>query len=630
LDNAEKIGHFMVNGLSFEGVTDRGELPDSKFSMITGQVMNGETNNWLKGHTIASANGYPSSRQTAIHKLKYIFDTQPSDINYKTIKSIKPAVNASNFSGPKVKFKGSPIAALMTNIYYENVRQLLNRVDDSGMVHESAKGSDYYTGIGGWTANLGPYYGDSYTRTRSITVLGNMGFLKKANAAIDYYDRWMMWFPHHFPEIQLGGKPVPAHATVIANKPLIYFDVLRKQGWPTKYKTHDFGNGENDGLGMLMTSRWRLWLKLGKPASWVNKRWGVIKATAQYIPWALNNPKLSFSKHGLLYSESEGGMQIESMFCDFNCYLGLLGSIDMAKSTGKIKWVQRWKHIAAAYLDSMNAYYPAKIQPWGDVWDPHKTADWSYHHATLAPVFIGMAYWGYNVMHELPTGWLGRTTRTYKMQLTKNEPAYAAPAGLGYGQDYITQSGLLLDRMKDSTQMVDWLAKFCFAPRLPHPYRVSEGSVVESDGSVWRRWGDLGNFYQLTETLYTIQVILGIDDMDANQLVLMPRMPLDWNTINVTQWPVRTFSNGRSQLVDLSMKEKKDGKNYTVNLQSKQSIDSGKIRIGPFNKSVRTVDITRNGKKITGRLFASGDSKWVWVHFGDGKTKDYTIIAKTL
>lgn len=92
-----------------------------------------------------------------------------------------------------------------------------------------------------------------------------MGFTSKVNAAVDYFDRWMMYFPNSYPELQLGGKPVPGHASVIANKPLIYFDVLRKVGWATKYKTHDFGNGENDGHGMLMLSRWRTWLKQGKP-----------------------------------------------------------------------------------------------------------------------------------------------------------------------------------------------------------------------------------------------------------------------------------------------------------------------------------------------------------------------------
>lgn len=256
-DNAVKIGYFKVDGLSFEGVSNKGSLPDSSFSEITGQLTSDAVKSWIAKHTIESSNGYPTSRKNAIEVLMLMFNTQPSDINYGTISKSKPEITSTN------------------------------------------------------------------TRLRALTLLSNMGFSKKVNAAIDYFDKWMMYFPKSYPSIQLGGKPVPGHANVVANKPLIYFDVLSKVGWPTKYKVHDFGNGENDGHGMLMISRWCAWLKQGKPKEWVDTRWDAIKEAAEYIPWCLENPDLSFSEHGLLYSESEGGMQMESMFCDFNCYIGL-------------------------------------------------------------------------------------------------------------------------------------------------------------------------------------------------------------------------------------------------------------------------------------------------------------------
>jgi hypothetical protein len=125
-------------------------------------------------------------------------------------------------------------------------------------------------------------------------------------------------------------------------------------------------------------------------------------------------------------------------------------------------------------------------------------------------------------------------------------------------------------------------------------------------------------------------VILGIDDIRAEQLILMLRMPLGWNTIEVTKWPIRTFSKGSSQLFDLSMNEKKDGNEYTVALQSDKVVDKGKIRIGPFNISIISVNITRNGEQIDGKLFVSGDCKWVWVDFGDAQTKKFEISAKAL
>ena len=55
-----------------------------------------------------------------------------------------------------------------------------------------------------------------------------MGFLAKAEKAIDYFDRCMMYFPNSYPALQMAGRPVPGHATVMANKPHIYFDELSK------------------------------------------------------------------------------------------------------------------------------------------------------------------------------------------------------------------------------------------------------------------------------------------------------------------------------------------------------------------------------------------------------------------
>jgi len=627
-DNVHKKGFCEINGLSFGGVAASDSAFGRNSLIYPGQIIKDSTQDWINGHTIESSEGYPSFRKDAIEKLRAKFNTQNNDINYQAISEVIPDISADNFKGSKVKFSGSPTALLMTNIFYENSNELLTRVDSDGTVHESSKGADHYEGIGGWTPGLGAYYDDSYTRCRTLTLLSNMGFTSKVNTAVDYFDRWMMYFPNSFPELQLGGKPVPGHATVIANKPLIYFDVLRKVGWLTKYKTHDFGNGENDGHGILMLSRWRTWLKQGKPKAWVDQRWNSIKEAAEYIPWCFANPKLSFSEHGLLYSESEGGMEMESMFCDLNCYLGLLGYIDMAKSTERTRWAERWQKIANAYMDSIKVYYPTTMSPWGDIWDPGKTADWAGGPATLAPVVIGMDYWGYDVANKLPAGWKDRTLRTFKMQVAKTSPAYAASAGIGYGQGFITEAGLLLDQIKDASKMIDWMAKICFAPRLEHPYRVPEGSVIDYDGTIWRRWGDLGNLFQVGEVVYTTQVILGIDDINAKQLTLMPRMPLDWNSIEVTNWPIRSFSKGTTQLFNLSMNIEKNGNDYKVILQSEKAVDKARIRIGPFKLSTKSVNITCNGENIFRKLFVSGDSKWVWVDFGNGQSKSYEINIK--
>jgi len=628
-DNPKKAGYTQLAGVTFGNVLSTDVLDKKRYTIEEGQTVPADKKKWVEQHTIDSSDPYPAKRQKAIEKLRHTFYTFADDVCEETIASTKPDITAESFSGPKVTFAGSPTATLMTNIYYENANGLLERIDDkTGMVHESAFQSTRFDGFGGWIPGWGGYHDTAYTRLRALTLLGNMGFETKVNTAIAFFDKWLMYWPKAYPEIQLGGKPVPGHATVIANKPHIYFDELSKAGWPTKYKTRDFGNPENDGHGLLMLTRWRAWIKQGRTKEWIDTRWEAINEAAEYIRWALDNPELSFSEHGLLYNESEGGMQKASMYCDFPCYLGLLAYAEMAEQSGRTEKAKRWKLQAKRLFDAMETYYPTTIEPWGNVWNPKKNGMYNYLHSTLAPACVGMDYYGYDVMNKLPDDWQSRTERTYQMQLTKNEPPYAATAGMGYGQGYITQTALLMDKMADASQMVDWMAKVCFAPRQEHPYRVPEGSIISDDSLTWRRWGDLGNLYQLAEVVYTIHLILGIDDLNPDELIIMPRLPLGWKNINLQQWPVRTTSNNISKTLYLDMKIKRTDNSIKMDLDFSESVDSFKVRFGPFGCAAENIEIQCNSNKRIEPLEQYGDSKWTWIEFTNGKKRSYEISAK--
>jgi len=630
-DNPKKVGHFKLDGLTFGEVSQPDRIDTERYLRMAGGDPPAERAKWLTTHTISGADSFPAARREALEHLRRRYHMRAEDVTEETVAATPTQTTAENFPGPKVRFSGPPTATLMTNIYYENANGLLSRVDDdTGMVHESAAKSDRYDGFGGWTPDWGGYYDTAYTRLRGLTLLSNMGFNEKVNKAIGFFDRWLMYFPRSYPDLQLGGKPVPGHATVIANKPHIYFDELRHVGWPTKYTTRDFGNPENDGHGLLMVSRWRAWVKQGRSREWVEQRWEAINEAAEYIPWCLDNPKLSFSQHGLLHNESEGGMMKQSMYCDFCCYLGLSAYADMADAAGKKEKAERWRAQAKRLFGAMEPYYHAKVEPWGDVWDPKKSAMFNHGHATLAPAVIGMDFWGYDVMRRLPPGWAETTRRTYKMQLTHNRPRGAAPAGIGYGQGYITEAALLLDEMRDASEMVDWMAKMCFAPRLPHPYRVPEGSIIGDGGSIWRRWGDLGNLYQLGEVIYTIHLILGVDDVETEQLLVMPRLPLSWTGMSVREWPVRTMSGGKSAFLKLSydLRCDGDGRSFDLDIRTDQPLDAVRVRAGPFPADCDSVLITCNGQRIKASLESSGDSQWAWIELGDGATTVFKLSAE--
>lgn len=621
LDNKDKIGHLEVLGVTLENATAPSVSDDRFLPPTTATLgLSPDTAVWLESHRIDPTEPFPAARRAAIDQLRKLLYVFPDDITEETIANTPPAVTPESFSGPKLAFKGSPTATLLTRIYYENALGMADRIEPTGMVHESATKADYYGGFGGHRRDLQAFWDASYTRIRILMLLSELGYTDKVESALDFFGHWILYFPNSYPQIQMGGKPIPGHATVVANKPHVYFDELSKAGWPTRFKTRDFGNPENDGHGMLMLSHYRQWIREGRSESWVRHRWNVIREMAEYIPWSLDNPELSLSEHGLLYSESEGGMTTETIYCDMPCYFGLLAFAEMAERVGKTALAERWRACAGKLADAVEAYYPTILEPWGDVWNPDKTGAWAGRHSVLAPLLFGCDYWGYDAALEMPASWRERTRRTYEMQLTHNEPRWCTPAGLGYGQCYITESALLLDRMNDAEHMLDWLARFCFSPRQTHPYRVPEGITMAADGSIWRRWGDLGNLYQLGETVYTIRILTGINDHNPNALRLMPRLPFGWTEIAVSDQPVRILSEGRSQIATIaySLKSNPDHTDFEFTLESDRPLDTCRVRIGPFPREIVTVKVDFDGRSASQSPEEIGDARWAWISLDAG------------
>ncbi len=624
-DNAAKMGYPIFDALSFEVVP--GTVPPSSglYRLEKGKQPASERIAWLNSHTIVGMDPLGGGRREAVEALAAACHTFASDLNSETIQSLHPQISPEVFPGPKICFRGTPEAEILTLVYYENMWETQGRVMEDGLVSESRDKAINYNGFGSWTPDLGPFYKNAYTRNRSLMVLAHAGFLDKAELGMDYFDKWLLYFPHSFPELQLGGKPVPGHATVIANTPHVYFDNLRHVGWPTKYTTRDFGNPETDGHGILMLDHYRIWVKQGRSVEWAKRRWEAIREAAEFIPWALDNPELSFSEHGLLYSESEGGMTTQSLYANTACYFGLLGYVEMAEAVGETALAERWRGQAERLFNAMEAWFPKQSAEWGDVWDPAKAAGWGYDQGVLAPILFGLDLYGYDAVSRLPDRWAERTRRSYEMILPKLKPVGCAPIGFGYGQGYFTESALLFDRTQDSAEMLNWVARLCFAPRQPEPFRVPEGAVVANDGSMWRRWGDLGNLYQMVEACYCLQGAIGIDDTSLEILKIMPRIPTSWTSAEVKEWPVRVRSGGKGVLAKVGYDLKRDEGSLHLFLKSDQPIDKWPVRLGPVKIPPGPVMVTVDGTAMEAEAVQMGDACWVWVSLEGGTEHEISI-----
>ncbi len=195
---------------------------------------------------------------------------------------------------------------------------------------------------------------------------------------------------------------------------------------------------------------------------------------------------------------------------------------------------------------------------------------------------------------------------------------YVRNRALGYGQGFMTESAILLNQMHDATEMVDWMAKICFAPRQPHPYRVPESIIMKSNGSMWARGSDLGNLFQMGEVINTCDIPLGIDEWHLRAFKLMPRLPIGWKGMSVHNWPVRVLSSGQSQMAKLSMNliRDKNCADFNLKISVNKPVDNAAIRLAPFPPGAKKLIVMDNQGKIIATPFDSGDSQWDWVRIG--------------
>ncbi len=363
-------------------------------------------------HTIDTLNTYPEKVKQNLKKLMVLLYSFSTD--YENVKQVEiPA----DYKGPSIVFSGGSEANIISNVFYQNLRDQVSRVDTSGIVHESAWKSPswFYDGFGTWTnaigtGNNGSYYDCYYTRNKTIMLLPDLNYIAEANRALALLDKQLMYFPDNYPTLQLGGKKIPGHWTVIANKPLIYSQFLTGVGWPTQYTKEkfgshymDFGNPETDGHGHSMMSHWKTWQNSGRNKQWVVDRWIYLKEAADFLLWSLDNPDLSFSKYGLLYAESEAGMNDYTLYCNFPCYLGLLMYAEMADEAGQKEDAMKWRDTAVRMKVSMNRYFAEDDSIYGKTWKKV-----GFFHENILMTL--KEYAGFDLADKLPAEWLERST----------------------------------------------------------------------------------------------------------------------------------------------------------------------------------------------------------------------------
>jgi hypothetical protein len=530
--------------------------------------------------------------RSRLEDLQYALYTSDENFKGQVTAEMPPG-----YSGPQVSFQGNIFAGILANAFHYNLQDMLAKVDDTGMYHTSTEGAlsgGGYNGFGTFRTNASTYYDTSWSRDmgRSLQELAEFGYTNEVARCADYSLRMArLW--EEDPTLKINGVVIPRHWCRMINQP------IKDQCY------------ENDGHALTTLSLYKLWQRLPNRDEWLRSRWVDVKGAGDWILWQFDHPEISGAVNGVLHTTGESAAGGErSLYADYVCMEALQGLAQMADSIGETVSAAQWRERAGKMREAIESQYVVTDPKYGRAWTLDH-AGWPDRVTMLGPLIFPADYHGFAPEDDDPA-LRPVNEATYQRFIDTHHPLGFYGTAMGYGQGFVTQSALLLDRMKDATQMLDWTAKQIYDPRFGC-YIVPEGCQIDpTSGRFWFRTGDLGNGVQEAEIMKALRIMIGVDDTQPDRLQFYPRMPYDWNEMAVEKYPVLFEHSRKMEAAFLRYKLERSTEGMSLEIAADKDLGPVVMRLGPFEKQPEASDIQVNGQNPTGALVEhSGDSWWV-------------------
>ncbi|HTV43513.1 MAG TPA: hypothetical protein VMF08_23320 [Candidatus Sulfotelmatobacter sp.] len=499
-----------------------------------------------------------------------------------------------DYSGPEVSFGGSIYAKVLANAFEFNVQDISDKVDQDGMYHTSTKDANSWNGngFGTFRTNAGMYYATSWSRDmgRSLQELTELGYTNDALRCADYCLRMANLWEN--PSLKYRGQILLPHWSRVANRP---------QNAPPF---------ENDGHGLVSMFLYKLWQRLPDRDDWLRARWPDIKNAGDWVVWQLDHPEISGATNGVLHTTGEcAGGNGYSVYGDYACMNALRALAQMADSIGETNSANQWRHCADKMQRAIPMQYVVDDPKYGLVWTLDD-AGWPTHPTVLGPLILTADYDGFSPRND-NTSWRSIDEAAFQRLINTYRPFGFYGQAMGYGQGFVTESALLLDRMRDATVMLDWIAKQIYDPRIGC-FICPEGVQVDPTGHYWFPAGDLGNGVQEAEIIKTLRLVIGVDDTHPDRPQFFPRMPFNWDEITVARYPMLTENSGKMESTFLHYTLKRTRGGMELKIGADQPLGFVAMRLGPFEQPPDTAKVRVNGMIPRNSFIErSGDSWWV-------------------
>ena len=513
---------------------------------------------------------------------------------------VAPRIPAG-YSGPEVTFKGTVDASILQNAFYANLQDMLDKVDADGVFHTSTKNALSWAGdprsaggeFGTYRQDVGVYYGQAWSRDlgRSLQELTELGYIGRAEHTADFALRSARTWSENS-ALTYHGSPLPPHWSRVIDHP-------------------DFAQPfENDGHGLISIFIYKLWQRMPDRDAWLRAHWSDVKAAGDWIPWQFDHPEISGAASGVLYTtgESAGGKGY-SVYPDTVCMDALEALAQMADSIGETQSAELWRNTAEKMRKAIPARYLIDDPKYGRVWTL-EDAGWPNKSTVLGPIIFAADVKGFAPADQDPN-WQRWNEAAYRRLVDTYKPVGFYGWAMGYGQGFVTQAALLLDRMKDVTPMLDWAAKEIDDPRIDS-FITPEGEQLDPTGKFWYSTGDLGNGVQEAEIVKVLRIVVGVGDDEPQRVEIMPRMPIGWTEISIDKYPVLYERDGKTATALLHYTLTRAQGRMQLTISANRDLGPVSMRLGPFEDEPQASDVEVNGKHpADSEIAKSGDCWWV-------------------
>ncbi len=594
--STEKAGSVAINGVTVEIAPDARipgaiPIPPGNFSP--------EFTRFMQQKSLRPAGVDENQSRERLDALKHALYTTDADF----AKPI-PTPIPQGYSGPRVVFKGTPYASALQNAFYANVDDMLSKIAD-GRYHTSSHNALAWAGdprsaggeFGTYRNDVGVYYNQAWSRDlgRSLQELTELGFVDKASRVADFaFTSARTWAEN--PALTYHGSPLPPHWSRIIDHPDFSLPL------------------ENDGHGLISLFIYKLWQRTPDRDAWLRAHWTDVKAAGDWIPWQFDHADITGAADGVLYTtgESAGGKGY-SVYPDTVCMDALFALAKMADSIGETQSATLWRDRAEKMQKAIPARYIIDDPKYGHVWTL-TDAGWPNKSTVLGPIIFTADYTGFLPSDDNPA-WQPANEAAYQRMIDTYRPFGFYGWAMGYGQGFVTQSALLLDRMKDATTMLDWAAREVYDPQLGpqiQSFIVPEGVQVDPTGRFLYRTGDQGNGVQEAEIVKTFRILVGVDDTQPQRLRIVPRLPYGWTEMAISKYPALVQLDGNPEMAHLNYDLHRVASHMDLNISADRQLGSVAMRLGPFEKQPQSSDVLVNGKyPASPSIEKSGDSWWV-------------------